>query len=144
MTELSADQSYAHACGKGDMMTETQQKKSSIFKSLENKSIPQNRGMTETYRKQSSEFEDDVGRFFLQTSRLGILHPKYRNTENARNVMSNEEEAADGIDDGIRLDGAPARRSSSRGTSARKETRSDSAAEYAPSARRLGVKRKVI
>ena len=58
---------------------------------------------------------DDVGRFSSQTSRLGILHPKYRNTAKVRNVMSDEEEAADGIDDGIGLDGAPARRSSSQG-----------------------------
>ena len=107
-------------------------------------SLPRNRGMTETQRKQSSAFkDDDVGRFSSQTSRLRIPHTKYRNTANARNVKSEDEEAVDGIDDGIGLDGAPARRSSSRETSSRKGPRS---ASWGPQnvPLPLGVKRKVI
>jgi hypothetical protein len=57
--------------------------------------------------------------------------------------MSDTEEAADGIDDGIELDGAPARRSGSIGCSARKGTRSGiRGPQNVPHL--LGVKRKVI
>ena len=57
--------------------------------------------------------------------------------------MSDEEQAADGIDDGIGLDGAPARSLLRRETSARKGTRSDSwGPQNVPLP--LGVKRKVI